>query len=202
MNAPSDPRRIRPAWRYVKDAGPSAPADADLAALLHQTASTPAGSREAATGYSAAIFPALSFDAVQLATWNYVVPRLYASYDVSGDGKTVVKGGYGRFGHNRDIADLTPYDPNTVRYGVYLWHDLNANNDYDAGETNQDPSGPDFVETAASEFGPLPPKFVPNPNEKMVTYDEYSVNLERELMANLSVRVTGSTPERTTSRRT
>jgi hypothetical protein len=157
----------------------------------HENAGTPETCREAATGPSAVIFPARCFDKVQLPTWDFVVPRLYASYDLSGDGRTVVKGGWGRFGNTRGIADVTRYDPNAIAYAVFHWRDLNRNNDWDVGESNRDPNGIDFIETVAHEFGAAPPRFVPNPDETQVMFDEYSVNLERELMANFSLRVTG-----------
>ena len=60
-----------------------------------------------------------------------------------------------------------------------------------SGKSNRDSNGPDFIETVAHEFGAAPPRFVPNPDETQVMFDEYSVNLERELMANFSIRVTG-----------
>ena len=41
------------------------------------------------------------------------------------------------------------------------------------------------------EFAVIAPNFVPNPDEKQVMFDEWSVNLERELMPNFALRVTG-----------
>ena len=83
------------------------------------------------------------------------------------------------------------YDPNSIGYAVFQWNDLNGNNDWDPGETNRDPNGPDFIETTGHEFAAVAPNFVPNPDEKQVMFDEWSVNLERELMANFALRVTG-----------
>ena len=120
-----------------------------------------------------------------------VVPRVQAAYALTDDGRTVVKGGWGRYGFRREINPFARYDPNAITYGIFHWRDLNGNNDWDLGETNRDPNGPDFIETRGNEFGALPPRFVPNPNEKQVIFDEFSVNLERELMANFSLRVTG-----------
>jgi hypothetical protein len=137
------------------------------------------------------MFPAQCFDKVQLPIQNSLVPRLHAAYDLSGDGKTVLKGGWGRFGFRREVALAARYDPSAITYGIFAWRDLNRNNDWDLGETNRDPNGPDFIETAANEFGALPPRFVPNPNEKQVMFDEVNVSFEHELMTNFSVRATG-----------
>ena len=42
--------------------------------------------------------------------------------------------------------------PEQPAYGIFQWRDLNGNNDYDDGEVDRDPNGPDFVETAGAEF--------------------------------------------------
>lgn len=56
----------------------------------------------------------------------------------------MVKGSFGRFGHMRSAP--ARWDKNTIRYAVFQWRDLNGNNDWDVGETNRDPNGPDFIE--------------------------------------------------------
>lgn len=156
-----------------------------------ESVSIPEGCRAAATAPADVLFPARCFDEVQLPIWNYIVPRLSAAYDITGDGKTVVKGGFGRFGYIREIAIGRRYDPNAIQYAVFDWRDRNRNNTWDPGETNLDLNGPDFIETTGHEFDAVAPRFVPNPDEKQVMYDEWSVNLERELMANFGLRVTG-----------
>ncbi|HEY5617397.1 MAG TPA: carboxypeptidase regulatory-like domain-containing protein [Vicinamibacterales bacterium] len=157
----------------------------------HESVFIPEGCRETATFPSDVMFPAGCFDTVQLPIQNSVVPRLHAAYDLSGDGRTVVKGGWGRYGFRREVALGARYDPNAIAYGIFRWRDLNGNNDWDVGETNRDPNGPDFVETLGTEFEDLPPRFVPNPNEKQVIFDEFSLSFEHELMANFSLRATG-----------
>jgi len=153
----------------------------------HESVFVPEQCRDAASFPSDIMFPAQCFDKVQLPIQNLVVPRLHGAYDLSGDGKTVLKGGWGRFGFRREVALAARYDPNAITYGIFHWRDLNGNNDWDPGETDRNPNGRDFIETAANEFGALPPRFVPNPDEKQVIFDEFTVSLERELMANFSV---------------
>lgn len=157
----------------------------------HESVFVPEQCREAASFPSDVMFPAQCFDRVQLPIQNLVVPRLHAAYDLSGDGRTVLKGGWGRFGYRREVALAARYDPLAITYGIFGWRDLNGNNDWDLGETNRDPNGRDFIETAANEFAGLPPRFVPNPDEKQVIFDEFMVSLEHELMANFSLRTTG-----------
>src|SRR5688572_30596304 len=136
----------------------------------------------------AVLFPAQTFPRVDLNTWNSFEPRLHAALDVSGDGKTVVKGGFGRYHHMRLLTpDVLNFVKNSITYSIYQWRDLNGNNDYDTGETNLDPSGPDFLEQTGMEFDDLPPNFVNNPDEKQPRTDEWSISLERELIPNFAV---------------
>ena len=157
----------------------------------HESVHAPAVCREAADFPSEVMFPAQCFPKVQLPIWDAVVPRLHAAYDLSGDGKTLVKGGWGRYSHQRATRDARPYDQNSRTYGIFLWRDLNGNNDWDLGETDRNPNGPDFVETTGLEFNPISPRIVVNPDEKHTMYDELTASLERELMSNFSVRLTG-----------
>ena len=53
--------------------------------------------REAAGAPSDVVFPAECFPQVEFRPWNSVAPRLHAAYDLAGDGKTVLKGGWGRY---------------------------------------------------------------------------------------------------------
>ncbi len=152
----------------------------------------PEQTRDAASGPSAPLFPAQTFPRVDLNTWNSFEPRLHAAFDVSGDGKTVVKGGFGRYHHMRLLTpDVLNFVKNSITYSIYQWRDLNGNNDYDDGETDLNPTGPDFLEQTGMEFDDLPPNFVNNPDEKQPRTDEWSLSLERELIANFAIRVTG-----------
>jgi hypothetical protein len=130
--------------------------------------------------------PAECYAAVQFPIWNSFAPRLHASLDVFGKGRTVIKGGWGRFDHRRLIdPEVLGANRNVQTSTTWTWHDANANKLWDPGEVNLDPNGPDYVSTTG--FSNL----VPNPNELQPKQDEFTLSLEHELMANFGIRVNG-----------
>jgi hypothetical protein len=128
---------------------------------------------------------------IQSRIWNSVSPRVYAAYDIFGDGRTVVKGGWGRFYHVRTEDEVLPLHPFVATVSTYRWRDLNNNRDYDRGEVNLDPNGTDFIQSVVRDTGNLTSKAIENPDEKQPGVDQVSLTLERELVANLAARVTG-----------
>ena len=154
--------------------------------------SIPAQCLEGVAPPSNVAFPDQCFPRVEVPVFNSVAPRLHFAYDLTGDGKTVLKGGWGRFDYIRtNEPDIERLNRNTDAIAIYDWHDLNGNNDYDPGEVNLDPNGPDFVETVGNELDDPAPRAVPNPNEKQPKSDEFSLSIERELVSNFAVKVTG-----------
>jgi outer membrane receptor protein involved in Fe transport len=150
----------------------------------HDAAHAPAQCRVAA-----AFAAAQCFDEFHLVTFNSIAPRAHVAFDVMGDGKAVIKGGYGRFNQLRELQpDLTNINTNSPTTTTWDWHDNNANKRYDAGEVNLDPNGLDFRSIAAIGSAV---NGVVNPNEKQPKTDEFSATFERELVGNSSVRVTG-----------
>jgi Carboxypeptidase regulatory-like domain len=195
INAPTYPKlAARSLATYIKDSwtvGRRLTLNLGLR-YTHDTGYVPEECRDAAAGPGSVIFPAECFEKVELRVFNSVAPRLHAAYDLGGDGKTVLKGGWGRYDHMRQLdPDAQRVNQMNQAYGIYLWHDLNGNSDYNDGEVNRDPNGPDFVETTGPEFDPTVPKGVVNPNEKQFKQDEFSASFERELVANFAMRVTG-----------
>ena len=130
---------------------------------------------------------------VQMKIFNSVVPRLHAAYDLTADGKTVVKGGWGRFMLMRYTDQTQIANHNQANLTTYVWRDSNNNREYDAGEVNLDPNGPDYLSTAQAGIGGggTTSLGVPNPNEKQPGTDEFSLSVERELLTNFAVRVSG-----------
>ena len=149
--------------------------------FAHDNAYAPAQCREAAD-----FAPATCYPEIQMRVWNSVVPRLHASWDIAGDGRTVLKGGFGRFDHLREISpEVTNTNRLNATTSTWDWRDLNGNRNYDAGEVNLDPNGPDFRSISGVTDA------VPNPDEKQPRQDEWSMTLERQLMTNWAVRGSG-----------
>ncbi len=74
----------------------------------HESAYAPEQCREAS-----AFATAQCFDEFHLKTFNSVAPRAHIAFDVMGDGKTVLKGGYGRFNQLRELQpDVTSINLN------------------------------------------------------------------------------------------
>jgi hypothetical protein len=138
---------------------------------------------------------AQTFSKVQYAIWNNIVPRLHAAWDITGKGKTVLKGGWSRFDKMRFISDVTPANLNWLTTNMYLWHDLNGNRKYDPGEVNLDLNGPDYQSSDNPPgISALPNgggTGIPNPHEIGPKVDEFNVNFEHELMPNFAVRLSG-----------
>ena len=57
--------------------------------------------------------------------FNHIVPRFGATYDLTGDGKTVLKGNWGRFYFNPGVNLADAVNPNTSdQYADWNWTDL------------------------------------------------------------------------------
>jgi outer membrane receptor protein involved in Fe transport len=126
---------------------------------------------------------AACFDRVELPVWNAFAPRANFSFDVVGDGKTVVKGGYGRFNQMRD-GEVGGLNQNGSRNITWTWRDLNGDRDYNPGEVNLDPQGPDFVAVSAGVSR------IVNPDERQPKADQYSLTLERQIASRWMARAT------------
>jgi len=152
----------------------------------HDNGFVPEFCREAAAPPGNLAFPAGCRERQQFNVWDSVAPRLHASFDITGDGKTLIKGGWGRFDHERQqVPELDAADAMVRTQVVYRWRDLNSNGRYDLGEVNLDPLGPDYVSQSGGS------NTFPSKDEVQPKSDEYSVSFERELMANFSARVSG-----------
>jgi hypothetical protein len=129
--------------------------------------------------------PAGCIEKVNFKVFSSIAPRAYFSYDVAGNAKTVLKGGWGRFDHSRGLDEPNLANPFLSATSTYRWSDLNGNRNYDPGEVDLDPNGPGFVSNAQPIGG------VSNPNEKRPKTDQFSLTFEHELARNVAVRASG-----------
>jgi len=152
----------------------------------HDNGYVPESCREAALPPGNVAFPAECYARQQFNVWDGVAPRLHGAWDLAGNGKTVIKGGWARFDHQRQqVPEMNEADPQVRTTVTYRWRDLNGNGNYDLGEANLDPNGPDFVSQSGGS------NTVASPDEVQPKMDEVSVSLERELMENFALRVSG-----------
>ena len=123
---------------------------------------------------------ATHFDAVDdVITFNHLVPRVGAIYDLTGDGKTLLKANFGRYYFNPgvNLADAVSPNPAT-QYTEYVWTDRNGDGLWQPGEegaVNSQVGG-----AASITF---------DPNLKNSYTDELSSWVERELPGQVGARL-------------
>jgi hypothetical protein len=111
-------------------------------------------------------------------TFNHVVPRFGATYDLTGDGQTVLKANWGRFYFNPGVNLADSVNPNSSdQYVDYNWTDRNGDRVFQEGE-----QGVEVGRAGGTAGAAIDPNLV-NPHT-----DETSFFLERAVLADLGVR--------------
>lgn len=123
------------------------------------------------------------FPQIDVVTWKSIAPRIGSSWDVAGNGKTVVKATYGLFNWAPTEDFAGNFNQNTLTTTVFRWRDVDGNNDYTPGEVNLNVNGADFISVSGATNN------VVNANLREAKTHEVSLGLERELMANFSARL-------------
>jgi hypothetical protein len=68
-------------------------------------------------------------------TWNVAAPRIGLTFDLTGDGKTVLKGNYGLYWHNPGAGVGGTGNSNTAsKSATYQWNDINGDRRWQPGE--------------------------------------------------------------------
>jgi hypothetical protein len=149
-----------------------------------QTSFIPEQSKDASPQFPT-LYPAVSFDGLDVLTWNMLVPRFGLAWDVAD--RTIVKATFGRFANGMDDGFANAYSPMANVTTRFRWRDGNGNSDYDAGEVNLNPNlglsqGGDFISVTGLSSAKL------NPELRSPMTNEATVGVEREIMQNLGIR--------------
>lgn len=116
-----------------------------------------------------------------LVKFNHLVPRIGATYDIQGDGKTVVKANYGRFAFNPGVNLADAISDNTAtQYEVWPWNDINGDRIYQDNEK--------VGTQPTSKLGGLANTSL-SPDLENAYTDEASAFVERQVITDLGVRV-------------
>ena len=132
----------------------------------------------------ATLFPELSsqvtaktFAEQTFYTWNVAAPRVGVTFDVAGDGKTVIKANYGLYWHNPGVGVADQGNPNTAgKSATYSWDDLNGDRRWQPGEQG--------TQVTASLEGAIGV----DPNIKAPYTHEASAWLERQVTDTMGLR--------------
>src|SRR6266571_67913 len=127
------------------------------------------------------VFPAGSFPQIEVQRLTRAVPRTGVAWDIGG--KSVVKATYGLYNYMLGDTYADAFNRNATANAVFNWHDLNGDKLYEPGEVNLDPNGTDFKSITAASNQIL------NPNLKSPNTWETTASFERELAANMGIRV-------------
>jgi len=78
---------------------------------------------------------AATFPETHYAKWNGIAPRLGATYDLAGNGKTVLKANWGIYKFNPGVTLASDANPNQASKTItYQWIDRNGDQKYQPGE--------------------------------------------------------------------
>jgi len=116
--------------------------------------------------------------------WNTAGPRVNGVFDLTSDGKTALKGSYGRYYYilSTGGGGVSNVNRNANYQEQYGWNDANGDHKFQLGEQTGIP-----VVTAVVVNGQIATSI--DPNFKRPYTDEYSAAVDRELMPNVKLSV-------------
>jgi carboxypeptidase family protein/TonB-dependent receptor-like protein len=116
--------------------------------------------------------------------WNTAGPRVQAVYDLTGDGKTALKGAAGRYYYilSTGGGGVSSVNRNANYSEQYAWNDLNGDHKFQLGEQIGTP-----VVSAVVVNGQIATSIDPNFSRPYT--DEFSFGVDRELAANFKLGV-------------
>lgn len=123
--------------------------------------------------------PARTFEEQTFFTWNSIGPRAGITYDLAGDGRTVVKASYGLFWHNPGPGVSASANQNQNNKSVtYTWNDRNGDRRYQLGEEVGAPTATSLAGTVQLD-----------PDLKQPYSHDFTTYLERQVTPTLGARV-------------
>jgi hypothetical protein len=112
--------------------------------------------------------------------FNNIVPRVGATYDLTGDGRTVLKANWGRFSFNPGVNLADAVNPNTsTQYAVWTWNDLNGDKVFQDNEKVGSAPTQQFGGNVSTSI---------DPNLENSYTDEASLFVERGILQDFGVR--------------
>src|SRR6266545_2479411 len=129
----------------------------------------------------ATVFPAGSFQQIEVQKLTRAVPRTGFAWDIGG--KSVVKATFGLYNYMLGDTYADAFNRNATANAVFTWHDLNSDKLYQPGEVNLDLNSSDFRSITAASNQIL------NPDLKSPDIWETTASFERELAANMGLRL-------------
>jgi Carboxypeptidase regulatory-like domain len=127
------------------------------------------------------VFPAGDFPQIEVQKLTRAVPRAGVAWDIGN--KSVIKATWGLYNYMLGDTYADAFNRNATGYAIFNWHDLNGDKLYQPGEVNLDLNSTDFRSITAASNRIL------NPNLKMPDIWETTASWEREMAANLGLRV-------------
>jgi len=122
--------------------------------------------------------PAQSFAEQHYLKWDGVVPRLGISYDLMGDGKTVLKANWGLYKFNPGVGVADQANPNqSLKTVTFSWTDKNLDGKFQPGEEG--------TLTASALAGSV----LVDPNLKQPGSTQATLYLERQITEGVGARV-------------
>ena len=127
------------------------------------------------------VFPAGDFSQIEVQRLTRAVPRTGIAWDLGG--KSVVKATWGLYNYMLGDTYADVFNRNATANAVFTWHDLNGDRLYQPGEVNLNLQSTDFRSITAASNRIL------NPDLKSPDIWETTASFEREMAANLGLRI-------------
>ncbi|MEE9505193.1 MAG: TonB-dependent receptor, partial [Thermodesulfobacteriota bacterium] len=125
-----------------------------------------------------------------LITWNVFSPRIGIAFQLTPDGKTLLKASYGRYYDAMHISNFSWPGPGYTDWEMFIWGEFkNMFSEEEFEEYGEHLEGYPFVDDAwiSEDFGPGEIGYNMDPNIKNPYSEQLFIGLERELIPDFSV---------------